>query len=406
MNVYGPPSCWFDAFAGHLASHPSPALSEARAIWTVLVEARIDPAVALGFFHHESACGTQGRAATTRSWGNIRWREVYATAWPHPIADVDGFCGYPTWQLGAVHFADHLRGRDGTNAYAGVSAVEEIVPRWAPTPTNDPVAYSRAVEMFARELSVELGRPAVNKPRILHVAGHLRTAQITVKGLCPPIANDATVSALRGMTGTGGEQDFTSNMATLQADLMNATGLLEARAIDCVYHRDAYVDWKPQLVLAHHIHRDGMNRAMFAVPDNKFLFHSAAANAESLRLLARILGGYTKATGIPVSQDSVTLRMRQLYNWCYIDEDSEALIPEYGNGNLDTVALFDAGRVAVMARFIVDCVLEHFDLVVPTSPSASTPAPPLPGATPAPRTLADAVGDLERVTREIRTLVP
>lgn len=199
--------------------------------------------------------------------------------------------------------------------------------------------------------------------KVLHVAGHLRTQQITEEGLCDGLDKAASALALRGMTGTTGEQDFTSNMATLQATLMNATGKIEARPIDCTYIKDSYIDWKPDLVIAHHIHRDGSNRAMFAVPDNAFKFHSDAANTESIRFMARVMGGYTKVTGIPITQDEVTLRMRQLYTWCYIDESSQAMIPEYGNGNLDTAALFNAASVQRIAEYFRDCVLEHFGLV-------------------------------------------
>lgn len=207
------------------------------------------------------------------------------------------------------------------------------------------------------------------KPKILNVAGHLRTQQMTTEGLCDGLDKVATVAALKGMTGTAGEVEFTSNMATFLASLMNETDLLEARAIDCVYHADVYAGWKPDLVIAHHIHRDGQNRAMFAVPDRGRGFHTDAANDESVRLMARIVGNYTTVTGIPVSQDSVTLRMRQLYTWCYIPEDAQALIPEYGNGNLDTVNLFNADRVGVLARYMRDCVLEHFNLTTPPAPT-------------------------------------
>lgn len=100
------------------------------------------------------------------------------------------------------------------------------------------------------------------------------------------------------------------------------------------------IDFKPHLVIAHHIHRDGKNRAMFALPDSLVGYHSPAANEESVRLMARIIGGYTKTTGIPVMQDLATLRMRQLYTWCFVHKDAQAIIPEYGNGNIDTKILF------------------------------------------------------------------
>ena len=201
---------------------------------------------------------------------------------------------------------------------------------------------------------------------MLHVAGHLRCRNLTEEGLCKGLDKAATVKSLRASTGTRGEQDFTADMATRQADMMNATGVLEARAIDCTFSKTDYIDFKPHLVIAHHIHRDGKNRAMFAVPDFARSYHSARANGESVRLMARIVGGYTKMTGIPVMQDLATLRMRQLYTWCFIDKDSQAIIPEYGNANIDTKILF--GNANLLARFITDCVLEHFDLRIARSP--------------------------------------
>lgn len=204
---------------------------------------------------------------------------------------------------------------------------------------------------------------ATAKIRVLHVAGHLRCKNLTAEGLCSGLDKAATVKILRASTGTRGEQDFTADMAARQADMMNATGLIEARAIDCCFSKADYIDFKPHLVIAHHIHRDGKNRAMFAVPDAAIRFHTPAANAESMRLMARIVGGYTKVTRIPVQQDLATLRMRQLYTWCFIHKDSQAVIAEYGNGDLDTKVLF--GNADLLARFITDCVLEHFDVAVP-----------------------------------------
>jgi hypothetical protein len=198
---------------------------------------------------------------------------------------------------------------------------------------------------------------------------------MTEEGLCDGLDKAASVIALKGMTGTGGEQDFTSHMAALQAELMNTTGLIESKTVDACYSKALYADWKPDLVIAHHIHRDGEHRAMFAIPDNKFKFHSDAANKESFRLMARIMGRYSDVTGIPIDQASVTLRMTQLYTWCYIDESTQALIPEYGNGNLDTVALFNADSVLKIAQYFTSCVLEHFNLVsIPGGPKPTTPA--------------------------------
>jgi len=48
--------------------------------------------------------------------------------------------------------------------------------------------------------------------------------------------------------------------------------------------------------------------------------------------------------------------------WCFIRDNSQAPIPEDGNGDLDTKVLFS--NADVLARFITDCVLEHFNLTM------------------------------------------
>jgi hypothetical protein len=392
MNIYGTPSCTFAEFAGHLAAHGSLAAVEALAIWTVLTSKRVDPAVALGFFHHESSCGTRGRALVTRSWGNLRYKSIYGTL-TYPVRDVDGFAAYQTFTTAARHFADHLLGKDGTDNYTGLGTVELVVPVWAPVADgNAPVAYIQAVEDFV----YQIGGKILAKPRILHIAGHLRTQNITEEGLCDGLDKAASAAALRGMTGTTGEQDFTANMSQKQADDMNATGVLEARAIDCTYHAADYVDWKPNLVIAHHIHRDGSNRAMFAVPDNTFKYHSDTANQESIRFMARVIGGYTAKTGIPITQDAVTLRMRQLYTWCYIDNDSQAFIPEYGNGNLDTAALFNADSVLKIVKYFTACVMEHFNVGAVQPQPTPTPVP-----APIPQPVPDKLAQAKSLARQI-----
>lgn len=357
VNLYGPPSCAFAAFADHLARHPSPASSEARAIWDVLATRRVDPAVALGFFHHESGCGTAGRAVSTRSWGNLRYRPEYA-ALAYPVRDADGFAGYPTWTVGALHFAEHLLGRDGTDFYRGLVTVEQIVPKWAPAADgNAPRAYTLAVEEFALELGG-------NVPKVAIVAGHLRSENITTAGLCPAIANDASVARLRASTGAAGERDYVGDFATRLADALRAAGV-DSRAIDCTYSVDTYVTWHPDGVLALHYHRDPTGRAMFAAPDRGQGYHDAHAADESDRLLARIAGAYEARTGIPVTEDSVTLNMTELYTWCFIPSDAWALCLELGNANVDAPALYNG--IATIVAYLRDCVLEHLNLPLPSS---------------------------------------
>lgn len=382
MNVYGDPSCTYEQFADHLMKH-SPAGPEAFHIWQILEYYRVDPAVALAFFHHESLCGTSGRAAVTRSWGNIRWRPIFGDL-DYPVKDSDGFCAYMNFTAGAMHFCEHLLGKDFTNNYKDKTTVELVVPTWAPkSDHNSPVDYIYAVKKFVYELShpVEGGKQLF---KVLNVAGHLRCADITEDGLCEGLDKKASALALRGMTGASGEVDFTANVVGLLSDKLNATGKFEARSADCAYHKDQYIDWAPHVVLVHHFHRDMVTRtidgiqvqvpngrAMMSAPDSTRAYHQAQANAESLRLAARIEGGYLAATGIPITEDNVTLRMSQLYNWCYIHESSQALIIEYGNANVDNGALY--GRTDDIMEFLKNCLLEHFNLVAPVK----TPPPPV-----------------------------
>ncbi len=372
MKIYGPPTCTFTQFLVHLASERSGAVNEAQLIWDQLVRNNIDPAVALGFFHHESSCGKMGRAVATLSWGNIRYLPKYANL-PYPVGNIDGFCSYQNYLLGAKHFCDHLLGLDGTDNYRGLTTVEEVVPIWAPPGDNNtPFYYILAVNTFVEKLTGRKGTMI----KVLSVAGHLRTQQMTPEGLCDGLDKVASALKLRGSTGTRGEVEYTGDMATRVAVKLNATGHFDARAVDCIFHKELYIDWKPDMVIAHHYHRDAVGRAMFSVPDNVHGFHSPAANQESMRMIARLIGEYERRTGIPVTQDNQSLGMRQLYTWCYIHNDSQAYIAEYGHADKDAPALYNG--IETIANYTVHCLLQHFNLptVTPTPP-APTPPPPV-----------------------------
>ncbi len=230
--------------------------------------------------------------------------------------------------------------------------------------------------------------------RVLNVAGHVNIGAITAGG--GVTAADAEV--LRRQTGTRGEQEFTSYIAGFLSELMSATGHLVGRAADATWSEEAYRTWGPDLVIAHHIHRDPRGRAMFAVPDLARAFHMPAANAESVRFMARVMGRWAEVSGIPVTMDVPGLKMRQLYTWRYIDVGTQALIIEWGQGDLDTEALFNAERVRRTADYLVACTLEHFD--VPPPPLAAAPVVAAPPARP-PSVLAD---ELERLAREVRAI--
>lgn len=237
--------------------------------------------------------------------------------------------------LGKPYVTDHVCEANDANARCG------------PSITDDQCAdhESSAIDCRARRAASTGGQSAAEDAGSAR-RGHLRCRNLTTAGLCDFMDKPRTVEILRSSTGTRGEQEFTAHMATHQMNVMNATGVLDARAIDCTFSKADYIDFKPHLVIAHHIHRDGKNRAMFAVPDSLIGYHTAAANAESVRLMARVVGGYTKATGIPVMQDLATLRMRQLYTCASSTWTRRRSFRSTATGTFDADVLFGSGRLA------------------------------------------------------------
>lgn len=147
--------------------------------------------------------------------------------------------------------------------------------------------------------------------------------------------------------------------------------MLEPRAIDCTFSKADYIDFKPHLVMAHHIRRYGKNRAMFAVPDSLIgLPHRGRERRE------RPAHGTDRRRVYESHRDPGDAGPRNAadaaYTWCFIHVDSQAIIPEYGNGNIDADVLF--GQADLPARFMTDCVLEHFELTA--SPIPTLPASP------------------------------
>lgn len=224
--------------------------------------------------------------------------------------------------------------------------------------------------------------------RLLLVQGHVNIEAITAEGLCTGLDAAATVAKLRGSTGANGERAWVGDFAARLRDSL-AGSSVQVRVVDAIYHRDAFVDWKPDLVLALHFHRDPVGRAMGAIPDSAGGYNSGAAQLESARFLHRWQGGYEVATSIPITPANITLNMTRLYTWCYIDAASAAVILEMGNANVDAAVLYEAGMVRVL-RYTSDCIREHFnDLLTP------------PAAPPPRRTNQQIAADLRRLADEL-----
>lgn len=124
-------------FRNALAHRNSPVMWLADEAFNLCTEWGVNPAVALGFFVHESNAGTQGAAVATRNWGNLR-------AGPGEIDQTSGFARYASWLVGLNDFCKLLRGPlyEG----AGLLTVSQVTPRYAPSAdANDPTAYASAV---------------------------------------------------------------------------------------------------------------------------------------------------------------------------------------------------------------------------------------------------------------------
>jgi hypothetical protein len=135
-SVLGKPTITADFINQVLASYNSPAAGEGQALYDLGVQYGIDPAFALAFFMHESTFGTMGEARTTMSLGNLRCIPNYACA----DQDRGGYAQFNSWEDGFKAWYALIR-----NLYVaqwGLTTVDQIIPRYAPTSdNNDEAAY-------------------------------------------------------------------------------------------------------------------------------------------------------------------------------------------------------------------------------------------------------------------------
>ncbi|MFL5735610.1 MAG: glucosaminidase domain-containing protein [Chloroflexia bacterium] len=138
-ELLGPPTVSVNAIEAVLWQYGSEAAGRGQAIYDLGVRYGIDPAYALAFFVHESACGTRGVARFTHSIGNIRWTSGYD--------NYEGYRSYPSWEQGIEDWYKLI-----TDLYIngwGLRTVDAIVPVYAPTgDNNNPPGYVAAVKQM------------------------------------------------------------------------------------------------------------------------------------------------------------------------------------------------------------------------------------------------------------------
>jgi len=125
-------------FTRVLDTYHSPALLEVDALYATCLRYRLDPAVALAFFVHESTAGTVGKATETRNWGNIRVGQG------RQDKNANGWAWYRTWNDGLADWCQLIN-----RLYIvrwSLTTVGQLVPRYAPrSDGNAPTAYIKTI---------------------------------------------------------------------------------------------------------------------------------------------------------------------------------------------------------------------------------------------------------------------
>lgn len=115
-------------FTRVLERYRSPCAPIAGECYDIICSYGLDPAVALGFFGHESVFGTRGVAVETLNWGNVRTpvRAERVTG-THPRS----FAIFRSWQDGLRDWCERINERYINQR--GLDTVDKAIPVYAPS---------------------------------------------------------------------------------------------------------------------------------------------------------------------------------------------------------------------------------------------------------------------------------
>lgn len=120
-----------------LAAYGSPAAGKGQKLYDLGAQYGIDPAFALAFFLHESSFGKAGEARSSLSLGNLRCIPNFKCQ--------DGYAWFNTWEDGFEAWYKLIRNL--YVAYWGLTTVDLIIPKYAPTSdNNNEAAYIASVK--------------------------------------------------------------------------------------------------------------------------------------------------------------------------------------------------------------------------------------------------------------------
>jgi Mannosyl-glycoprotein endo-beta-N-acetylglucosaminidase len=136
-SVLGQPTITPDFINQVLAAYHSPAVGKGQTLYDMGIKYGIDPTFALAFFMHESTFGTRGEARLSLSLGNLRCIPNFKCQ--------DGYAWFNNWEDGFEAWYKLIR-----NLYVaiwGLTTVDQIIPRYAPTSdNNNEAAYIAALK--------------------------------------------------------------------------------------------------------------------------------------------------------------------------------------------------------------------------------------------------------------------
>jgi hypothetical protein len=149
-----PPRISQAQFVSVLERFHSPCAPIAAECYNIVRGHGLDPAVALGFFAHESTFGTKGVAVETKSWGNVRkaFRPERAIG-SHPR----NFAIFRSWQDSLDDWCERINQRYIDER--GLDTIEKAIPVYAPSDDNNNVQrYIEHVTELIHKWSKEDGQ--------------------------------------------------------------------------------------------------------------------------------------------------------------------------------------------------------------------------------------------------------
>ena len=158
----------------------SPVAPSADECYDIIVGYGLDPAVALGFFAHESQFGVAGVTVQSLNWGNVRtpFDPSRANGTVQSASGHGEFVKFRTWQDGLRDWCERIVQRYIKEK--GLTTVDAAIPVYAPSSDgNNERAYIDHVERLVARWQAEDQAPVSPKPAGVSAMTELKDALMT-----------------------------------------------------------------------------------------------------------------------------------------------------------------------------------------------------------------------------------